>query len=330
MPLARPTYCASLMIAASLVGCRSGVERDVVQRELRQQEDQIYALEDYLQEYQQLLCDARAENASLKRQMVQGQFRGGAPSRAADESDSLPSPPATAPAPPPGTTSPATEPTPAPDVPPLELETPAVPPLDASSANEPDQIADNAVEQASAEIEVLAAPPTAVVLRGEVEIEADHDKSEDVGPRVLLNVEPVDAEGHIVEFQGRLSILVLDPAAREKERQLARWDFQPGELADLLIDAKSGHGYEFPLQLPAASPRNRPLELWVRLLPDDGEKLLGRTTMDLRRSSRFATAEVQPANGTQSPQRGQKPRRHVAQAASAEVPIQPKSRPKRL
>ena len=69
-----------------MAGCKSGVERDVVQREMRQQEDQIYALEDYLSEYQQLLCDARSENAMLKRQMVQGQFRSGQSSTRSEDS----------------------------------------------------------------------------------------------------------------------------------------------------------------------------------------------------------------------------------------------------
>ena len=52
----RPTYGLVAALAVLwLAGCQSGVERDIVQRELRQQEDQIYAMEDYLAEYQQLL-----------------------------------------------------------------------------------------------------------------------------------------------------------------------------------------------------------------------------------------------------------------------------------
>jgi len=324
-----------LILAASLVGCRSGVERDVVQRELRQQEDQIYALEDYLQEYQQLLCDARAENAALKRQLVQGQFRDGGPSSATDDAGTLPSPPpTTAPTPPIDTTQPATEPAPAPEVPPLDLSTPDVPPLESSSAHEPEQIADHAVEQASAELavtdeeaevakaEIVDAPPTAVVLRGQVQLASIDDAADITGPRVLLNIEPVNAEGQQVACNGKLSVLVLDPAAPEKSRQLARWDFQPAELADMACDAADSAGYELPLQLPAESPRNRPLELWVRLLPEDSEKLLGRTTMDLSRSGRFASANLDPAK------RAKRPPRHIADVASAELDLEIADRPR--
>lgn len=325
MALARLSICTLLVVAASLVGCRSGVERDVVQRELRQQEDQIYALEDYLQEYQQLLCDVRAENAALKRQVVQRQFRDRAPTGSEREVDTLPSPPVQAPSPIQLEPPPA-EVAPTPEVPSLDLSNPDVPPLGSSSAREPSRISDRAWEQAAAKIEadgieVVEAPPTAVVLRGEVQVEVNNDNTE-AGPRVLLTVEPIDDEGRRVTFLGKLSVLVLDPAAPEKQRQLARWDFSSDELVDVANDAADG-GYELPLQLPTGSPTTRPLELWVRLLPEDGEKLLGRTTMDLGRAGRFATAEIQPAekSSNQSP-------RHPAQAAVAEVPSSNRQRPR--
>ena len=130
---------------------------------------------------------------------------------------------------------------------------------------------------------------TAVVLRGEVRL--DDRKS---GPRVLVEVVPVDDEGRPAEFRGRLSLLVLDPTAREREQQLARWDFQPDELEPMAKQDERGTSFEFPLQLPAEAPTNRPLELWVRLMPEDGEKLLGRTTMDLSRAGQFASVEVKP------------------------------------
>ena len=279
------------MFAVALVaGCQSGVERDVVQREMRQQEDQIYALEDYLSEYQQLLCDARSENAMLKQQMVQGQFREEGADDKTDESDTLPSPPATSPTPPQGASEPEVEPSVVPpEIPPLDLSDPAVPPLKDQSANEPEEN-EREVQPAAAAIEVVGDAATAVVLRGEVRLD---DKES--GPRVLVEVEPVDDEGRLAEFRGSLSLLVLDPSAREKEQQLARWDFQPEDLQSLAKRAKIGSAFEFPLQLPADAPTNRPLELWVRLMPEDGEKLLGRTTMDLSRAGQFASVEVKSA-----------------------------------
>jgi hypothetical protein len=294
-------------------GCQSGVERDVVQREMRQQEDQIYALEDYLSEYQQLLCETRSENERLKQQLVKGQFRDDGSTSKATPRGSRPSRPTTAPSSPPGTSSPEDEPTIAPpEVPPLDLSEPAVPPLQDQSANEPEQL-ERDIQPVAAEVEVVGAATTAVILHGEVQLDDQEN-----GPRVLVEVEPVDDEGQLADFRGRLSRMVLDPAAREKEQPLARWDFEPKDLGQLAKRAKHGTMFEFPLQLPADAPSDRPLELWARLLPEDGEKVLGRTTMDLSRAGRFASVEVRPAEKKTSSVR----------VASAEVVVEPGRREK--
>jgi hypothetical protein len=296
-----PIRVAICFAIALVAGCQSGVQRDVVERELRQQEDQIYSLQDYLSEYQQLLCDARRENAALKRQLVQGQFQEDGTGELPEPTKSLTaprsaaptssSPSATPPTPPPGTSAPSGNSTIVPpEVPPLDLSTPTEPtpqeptPQD-QSALEGKRAGE--VEQASAEIEVVEEPPTAVVLRGEVRLDNTAG-----GPRVLVDVEPVTAEGRLTDFRGNLSLLVLDPAARDPEQQLARWDFRPADLQALAKRTKRGTAYEFPLQLPADAPASRPLELWVRLVPEDGRKLLARTTLDVSRPGQFASAEA--------------------------------------
>jgi len=59
---------AATLVVVLLSGCQNGnSQRDLVARELRMQEDKIYAMEDYINEYQQLLCKYRSENAALKR-----------------------------------------------------------------------------------------------------------------------------------------------------------------------------------------------------------------------------------------------------------------------
>src|ERR1044072_4982447 len=49
-------------------GSQSNAERDLVARDRRLQEDQLYAMQDYISQYQQLVCRIRSENASLRRQ----------------------------------------------------------------------------------------------------------------------------------------------------------------------------------------------------------------------------------------------------------------------
>jgi hypothetical protein len=341
LSLARPTIRVTFCLAlALLAGCKSGVERDVVQREMRQQEDQIYAMQDYISEYQQLLCDARSENASLKRQMAKGQFREGSATGTSDDANTLPSSSDASPSTPASTEpeiAPATI-TP-PDVPPLDLTAPPAPSATDSSQAEPDQLA-HEVQQASAEmeiepeaeeqdaaqiaLEVVPETAAAVVLRGEVQISETENGDPPSGPRVLAQVEPLTVDGKPTNFRGRLSILVLDPAARGKEQQLARWDFDAATLAPLAQKSDGGSSFEFPLQLPPGAPTSRPLELWVRLLPEDGEKVLARSMIDLSRDGQFASADVKPA-----PTSGKQ--RQPVELASAEVPVEATTeRPQRI
>ena len=275
---------------------------------MRQQEDKIYALEDYLTDYQQLLCNARAENTMLKRQLGEGPICNGEPS---DRGAPAEPAPAAAP-PPPGAGSPSVKPkVTVPAVPPLDYHAPAVPPPEDQSANEPAG-GEQDVQPAAAAIEVVGQRATAVVLRGEVRL--DDGAS---GPRVLVQVEPVAEAGGPAEFHGSLSLLVLDPAAPEKQQQLARWDFEPEELSSQAKPNAQGAVYEFPLQLPAEVPTKRPLELWVRLVPEDGEKLLAQSTLDLSRPGRFASAEVA----------SRQVRPHVTHVAAAELTAEPDRRP---
>ena len=50
------------LICGLLSGCHGGPKTDVIERELRWQEDQIYALEDYLLEDQAKVRRLRCEN----------------------------------------------------------------------------------------------------------------------------------------------------------------------------------------------------------------------------------------------------------------------------
>src|SRR4051794_24092602 len=52
-----------------VAGCQSNSERDLIARDRRMQEDQMWAMQDYIQQYQQLVCRFRSENASLRRQL---------------------------------------------------------------------------------------------------------------------------------------------------------------------------------------------------------------------------------------------------------------------
>jgi hypothetical protein len=325
----RAVLLATILLSA-VAGCRSAAPPDVVERELRHQEDEIYCLKDYLNNYQQLLCQAREENETLKQQLGDGQA---APSPSSSKSSPsntdlgpsrLKNPPQT-PIPPAKKSNGShfNQPETQPGVPKLEMGEPEVPPLRDTSAEDrrdahdhggPSNIAakhvDNEVQAAAYEaplpVEVPAnsyppeapsmqtapeppagrsAPPQQVMLQGAVVIDSDGD-----GPHVLVDVKPELASGQPIEYRGRLSLMVIDPNGARPNSRLARWDFTPDELDQALVNEADGPLLEFPLQMPTGVPTDRPVELWVRLLPEDGDKVLAHATVDLSRASQFSSA----------------------------------------
>jgi hypothetical protein len=72
-----------------LSGCHGGPKTDVIERELRWQEDQIYALEDYLMEYQAKVRRLRCENQTLRQSLAKAKTT---TTQEAKEISELPSP----------------------------------------------------------------------------------------------------------------------------------------------------------------------------------------------------------------------------------------------
>jgi hypothetical protein len=323
-PLA--SLAAGLLLAVA--GCHGGAQTDVVEREMRWQEDQIYAMEDYLGEYQQLLCQYRAENSALKRQLSQGNFKQRPDSRVRRDEEKIqdtqeiireldqPLAPPLMETMPGGSSDvepreygpnlefrPARRQTPnvrrtaleqkrkspqlEPNVLPLEPQD-DVPSVDLEQAFTADETTSDAKEEdflseASARpIETLQF----VMVRGDVLPQESQG-----GPRLLVDVEPLGASGGPAAFEGELSLMILDVSG-ESPRGVARWDFKPEQLTELLGDA-AGLTMQFPLQLPAGTPTNGQLEIWARLVPTGGEKVLASAELNLQEAGPFSSEQPQ-------------------------------------
>ena len=77
------------LLCGLLSGCHGGPKTDVIERELRWQEDQIYALEDYLMEYQAKVRRLRCENQTLRQSLAKAKTT---TTQEAREISELPSP----------------------------------------------------------------------------------------------------------------------------------------------------------------------------------------------------------------------------------------------
>ncbi len=285
---------------------------------MREQEDKIYALEDYLAQYQQLLCDARQENSQLRRQLAK---------RKASASPTPAETTGPKPWSPDREDGPSIGPVGPPEIEPLEsapIEVeptgPEVPPLDATSLravdvpNDEGQLRDvtsitmppktvglsSAAGLPAADAkdprdedeprglmiwadDPMPGPPSHVWLNGEAF--PGYDGS---GPRLLVDVEPLAGGGPAI-FGGPLSLMILDPEGPPGRRSLARWDFSADEVQHAAERVANGRALRFRLQLPDDLPSERPLELWVRLVDGEAGKLLAHVGIDLEDRSRFSS-----------------------------------------
>lgn len=90
---------------------------------------------------------------------------------------------------------------------------------------------------------------------------------------VMVVVEPLNAGGDLVEVPGQISIVVLDPAVEGEAARVARWDFDSLEAAEHLKRTPLGDGLHFDLRWPHSPPTHRVLNLYVRYTTADGRRL---------------------------------------------------------
>jgi hypothetical protein len=306
----RPFYAALARLSLALVplcvvGCQNNTQRDLIARDRRAQEDELYAMGDYITQYQQLVCQYRSENATLRRQLATtraGTSNVGEPQLMPQRGLTYPAPrnaPRTnTPAPGPETPSPSTPKLDLPDVPPLNQGT-SVPEAESlathavlASYNEP---AAGSAVQSDAPPEV---PPNATGKRPSA---APRDSSPDVllsgeviqnsggGPRLLVDVEAFDQSGQIVKFDGEVSLVLVTSDGQGGQRNAAKWDFCADDVRSAICADSSKSTMRFRIALPTNAAIGDASELWVRLVPMDGRKILSHAALDLSRPGTFSS-----------------------------------------
>jgi hypothetical protein len=289
------------------------------------QEDQLYAMEDYISQYQQLVCKYRMENAALRRQLGSGFDAAGGdvlplPGDAVSPRDERRTP-SRGPAfrepetPKPSGGTPSDTPIELPDVPPLEGSTSNNRDADVRTASfissndlagtatnrgthgEATLVAGNegtgdqiqsAATAAMDQPQNAQAAPSQVLLRGEV---LANDSG---GPRLVVDVQRLDPAGGTTKFDGPLSLMLLVRDDNHQPQNLARWDFEADDVHSAAEPSAGEHVMRFYLELPADTPISQATEIWVRLLPRDGIKLLAHTPLNLQQPGKFSSDIVDP------------------------------------
>ncbi|MEN0111348.1 MAG: hypothetical protein AAF805_11560 [Planctomycetota bacterium] len=321
-------------LVTPLAGCSGSnarrMEADLYQRELRLQEDEIYRLEDYLEEYQAIVRGYRCEVAEL-RQELNDRDR---PGIAAHESASRPLEAAVAPTPatesstppapddliemPPGDEAPSFTPpaasaeaSEAPAFEPAPLFQPDAEPLpaptDGAARGEPEASAVKlaAVEGPPAELaEDSPSPPLPFAPTPGRPIAVQEDapvvpgapirltlERPAGGPHTLAVVVTEAEDGWLAGFRGEASLMLTDPGASGKRRRLARWDFTSEEVeASRDVPPDGPPQLTLTISLPIREVIEADARVWVRLVDESGVKTLQAAPLVTRDARPIASA----------------------------------------
>ena len=279
-----------------ICGCKSDVHHQLLERELRLQEDQIYCLQDKLQTQYYELDTLTEENASLRKQL-------GIVDDSSSSRTTLPSPTPAQPLlvppqvdvpnfdgtsdgpkstgpifgtdPPSGTSSKKSSnslPKPSEDMTPPTLE--GVPPLPQESS---ERGASRPVRQLSfAESVSHQADLTHLVINREKTVCYDSDG--DGSPEgITLVVEPRDADERLVTTAGDIYVAAFEPTATAQEaslgRQFAEWTIPAAEAQQHFRRTSRARGLHFILPWPTTAPATTPIRIVVQLTQFDGSAI---------------------------------------------------------
>jgi hypothetical protein len=301
----RVAACAVASAAAACTGCKSDLNQQLLERELRYQEDQIYQLQDELQAACARIERASSENSSLKRQLGMNAGDSAVP-RAAPvrPRPGVPAPVNVPPAleipdaplrpggvPPSGPLAPpALEGVPPlPGGPPATPRTSAVPPASGAEADLalPPPAGTGPVRRLShEELAADAGRVTHLVVNAEHTacLDTDGDGTSD-GLTVVF--EPRDADERLVAAAGSVSIAVFDAAAGAdtatgEAAPIARWDIPAEESLTRFRRTSRQRGLAFQLPWPGRPPAGDHVRVAVRMTPSEGTPLEADATVAVR------------------------------------------------
>ena len=280
-----------------VTGCKTDVHSQLLERELRLQEDQIYCLQDKLESKCYQLDQLADENASLRRQLgivdsgpagIPAAISAPAASRGPTPAAPLLVPPAvevppiggdgdgpsfSAPATPSASPSSRSEKLPTPSgIAPPRLE--GVPPLPQESGS---RGASRPIRQLSfAESVAGEGSLTHLVINRSKTL--CYDANDDgISEGLTLVVEPRDADERLVAVAGDLAVTVYEPPIQAQQtelgRPLAQWSIPAAEAMRHFRRTSRARGLHLVLPWPAAAPHSHQVRVVTQLTRFDGSQL---------------------------------------------------------
>jgi len=255
------------------VGCAQDRQRiELLEQELRWQEDEICFLQDKVAEDERRLDACRRENKSLKQEL------GVSDGKSYNPRKDLPSFPRGGNG---GRKGSGTD----------------LPMVDPGKEFEPGE-ANKPKSGDSTGVYPRMTPATARTVANEVALPSDttitkieinkrltggHNADGKPGDDGLLVVfEPRNAAGELVELPGETSIVLMDPDIDGEASRIARWDFATDEVVTHFAKTFLGKGLLFELRWPNQRPENRKLRLYVRFITPEGKRLIAEKDIKIQ------------------------------------------------
>ena len=321
-------------LCAILTGCNNGkqLHADLYQRELRLQEDEIYRLEDYIEEYQAIVRGYRMEVADLKRQLAEngtGETLSTGPTLAEpqqlnriESSRSTQTAPSFGDAAESNETDPSETADPTSPRPEIDTDQEGLDSLEYLPAPDADEAP--RFSPSSAEVPIEEHQParfTAPNAKKLVRLDSAHSKllrlsngaSDSSGLSTLLAT--IQLPEAMLDYRGDISLLLTEPAGtstQTRERKIARWDFTSEEVA---LARGDNDAIVLPLLLPnepgTSPPSGQKLRMWIRLIDSLGRKKLEHVELEFDEDQQ-SLVDLEPL-AVVTPEEQEQPDEQVAQ-----------------
>jgi hypothetical protein len=106
---------------------------------------------------------------------------------------------------------------------------------------------------------------------------------------LYLVVTPLNAVGQVVNGLGTLTVVVEDSAILDNKGRIARWEFKPQELEEMLTPIGASQGFHLSLPWQDLKPNSPSVTVYLLYELNDGRSMVNNRVIHLRKPSKGQT-----------------------------------------
>lgn len=106
---------------------------------------------------------------------------------------------------------------------------------------------------------------------------------------LYLVVTPLSAAGQVINVLGTLTVVVEDSAVLDNNGRIARWEFKPHELEEMLTPIGASQGFHLSLPWQDLKPSSQSLTVYLLYELNDGRSMVNNRVIHLRKPSKGQT-----------------------------------------